>query len=108
MKVLYCWSPLVGAVGLKGRRSTLTQAPLAAERHCCAKNVLGFLGGGHIGSLSDRSIVHVSDGLCDWAVVSSHVWAPRSDRLLVLTISSVGEYGPKNSVFPKRPAPIIC
>lgn len=65
----------------KGRHSTLTQAPLAAERHCCAKNVLGFLGGGHIGSLSDRSIVRVSDGLCDWAVVSSHVWAPRSDRL---------------------------
>lgn len=68
-------------MGFRGRRSTLTPAPLAAERHCCAKNVLGFLGGGHIGSLSDRSIVHVSDGLCDWAVVSSHVWAPRSDRL---------------------------
>ena len=60
----------------KGRHSTLTQAPLAAEHRCCAKNVLGFLGGGHIGSLSDRSIVCVSDGLCDWAVVSSHVWAP--------------------------------
>lgn len=70
-----------GMGGFKGRHSTLTQAPLAAEHHCGAKNVLGFLGGGHIGSLSDRSIVRVSDGPCDWAVVSSHVWALCSDRL---------------------------
>lgn len=59
----------------------LPRPPLAAELGCRAKNVLGFLGGGHIGSLSDRSIVRVSDGLCDWAVVSTHVWAPCFDRL---------------------------
>lgn len=67
--------------GFKGRHSTLTQAPLAAAHRCGAKNVLEFLGGGHIGSLSDRSIVRVSDGFCDWAVVSSHVWALCSDCL---------------------------
>lgn len=72
---------MLGLGGFKGRRSTLTQAPLAAEHGSGAKNVLGFLGGSHIGSLSDRSIVRVSDGFCDWAVVSSHVWALCSDRL---------------------------
>lgn len=62
-------------VGIQGAGSpTLSPpAPLAVEFYCGAKNVLGFLGGGHIGSLSDRSIVPVSDGLGDWAVVSNHV-----------------------------------
>lgn len=114
MKVPYCWSPLVGWVGFKGRHSTLTQAPLAAEHHCCAKNVLGFLGGGHIGSLSDRSIVHVSDGLCDWAVVSSHVWALRSDRLcwwadsLLALSQHNGILSKKTAPFQNDPKTAIC
>ena len=60
--------------GFKGTAAhPFSLGPLAAEFYCGAKNVLGFLGGGHIGSLSDRSIVPVSDGLGDWAVVSNHV-----------------------------------